>query len=109
MNEVASSKITGEEDRYSHTDLWDFDANDAGSRAAFRAVRPLVAAKDAALADTIDRQFASTDAALAKYKVAGGGFVLYTTLTPTDTRALAAQVEALADSLAKVPPLIVNG
>lgn len=109
MNEVASSKITGEEDRYSHTDLWDFAANDAGSIAAFKAIRPLVAAKDAALAGTIDRQFASTDAALDKYKTAGDGFVLYTALTKTQTRALAAQVEALADSLAKVPPIIVKG
>ena len=31
MNEVASSKITGEEDRYSHTDLWDFQANVDGA------------------------------------------------------------------------------
>jgi iron uptake system component EfeO len=109
MNEVASSKITGEEDRYSHTDLWDFDANDDGSIAAFKAVRPLVAAKDAALADTIDRQFASTDRALDAYKTADGGFKLYTELTQAQTKALAAQVEALADSLAKAPPIIVNG
>ncbi len=109
MNEVASSKITGEEDRYSHTDLWDFDANDDGSIAAFKAVRPLVAAKDSALADTIDRQFASTDQALDAYKTPDGGFKLYTELTETQTKALAAQVEALADSLAKTPPLIVKG
>jgi iron uptake system component EfeO len=109
MNEVASSKITGEEDRYSHTDLWDFDANDDGSIAAFKAVRPLVAAKDAALADTIDRQFASTDEALDAYKTPDGGFKLYPELTEAQTKALAAQVEALADSLAKAPPLIVKG
>jgi len=30
MNEVANSKITGEEDRYSHTDLSDFEGNLAG-------------------------------------------------------------------------------
>jgi iron uptake system component EfeO len=109
MNEVASSKITGEEDRYSHTDLWDFGANDDGSIAAFKAVRPLVAAKDSALAETIDRQFASTGEALDAYKTADGGFRLYTELTQAQTRALAAQVEALADSLAKAPPLIVKG
>jgi iron uptake system component EfeO len=109
MNEVAADKITGEEDRYSHTDLWDFDANDDGSIAAFKAVRPLVAAKDATLADTIDRQFASTDEALDAYKTPDGGFKLYTELTKAQTKALAAQVEALADSLAKAPPLIVSG
>jgi iron uptake system component EfeO len=109
MNEVASSKISGEEDRYSHTDLWDFDANDDGSIAAFEAVRPIVAAKDEPLADTIDRQFAEVDAALDAYKTPGGGFQLYTQLTKTQTRALAAKVEAVADSLAKVPPLVVAG
>jgi iron uptake system component EfeO len=108
MNEVGTSKITGEEDRYSHTDLWDFDANDDGSIAAFKAIRPLVAAKDAALADTIDRQFASTDALLDTHKTPGGSFALYTGLSQAETKALAAQVEALADSLAKVPPLIVK-
>ena len=45
LDEVATSKITGEEDRYSHTDLWDFAANVAGveggaGRAAAGADRP---------------------------------------------------------------------
>jgi iron uptake system component EfeO len=108
LNEVAASKISGEEDRYSHTDLWDFEANDAGAVAAFKAIRPIVAAKSSALADTIDQQFASTEAGLDKYKTPAGGFQLYTQLTKDDTRALSAQVEALADSLAKVPPLVVK-
>jgi len=107
MNEVASSKITGEEDRYSHTDLWDFDANDDGAKVAFDAVRPLVAAKNPALADTVDQQFESTEHALDAYKTATG-FKLYTELSQAQTRALAAQVEALADSLSKVSPLIVG-
>jgi iron uptake system component EfeO len=106
LNEVASSKITGEEDRYSHTDLWDFEGNLDGAKAAFTAVRPLLA-KSASLATTIDRQFASTTDALKRYKRPDGGFVLYTTLTQTQTRGLAAPVEALADSLAKLPPLVV--
>lgn len=108
MNEVGSSKITGGEDRYSHTDLWDFDANTNGSKAAIKAIRPLIVAKDPALADKIDQQFASTDSALDAYKTADG-FKLYTELTKAQTKALGAQVEALADSLAQVPPLIVKG
>ncbi len=40
LDEVASGKITGEEDRYSHTDLWDFAANLEGSKAAVSALRP---------------------------------------------------------------------
>jgi iron uptake system component EfeO len=109
LNEVATSKISGEEDRYSHTDLWDFEANDAGALQAFTAVRPIVAAKNPTLAAKIDQQFASTQAALAKYKTPDGGFEMYTQLTKADTKALSAQVNALADSLAKVPPLVVAG
>jgi len=108
LNEVASSKITGEEDRYSHTDLWDFEGNLEGAKAAFTAVRPLLG-KSPTLATTIDRQFTSTRDALDQYQTPGGGFVLYTALTRTQTRGLAAQVEALADSLAQVPPLVVAG
>ena len=42
LNEVAGSKITGEEDRYSHTDLWDFEANVEGAQEAFTSVKPIV-------------------------------------------------------------------
>ena len=41
LDEVATGKITGEEDRYSHTDLWDFKANVEGSQAAVAALRPV--------------------------------------------------------------------
>ena len=58
LNEVAGSKITGEEDRYSHTDLWDFEANVDGAQAAFAAVKPIVGATDADLADE-DRRHSS--------------------------------------------------
>ena len=42
LNEVSASKITGEEERYSRTDLVDFEANVQGSQAAFDAVKPLL-------------------------------------------------------------------
>ncbi len=47
LDEVATGKITGEEDRYSHTDLWDFRSNVDGSQAAIAALRPVVEQKDA--------------------------------------------------------------
>ena len=49
LDEVATGKITGEEDRYSHTDLWDFDANLEGSKAAIAALRPVLEERDPAL------------------------------------------------------------
>ena len=40
IEEVSQGKITGEEDRYSKTDLWDFDANLQGSQAAIDKLTP---------------------------------------------------------------------
>jgi iron uptake system component EfeO len=40
IEEVSEGKITGEEDRYSRTDLWDFDANVDGSRKLFELLNP---------------------------------------------------------------------
>ena len=69
MNEVANSKITGEEDRYSHTDLSDFQGNLAGSREAFDLLRPALAQTgNAKLADTIDRRFAAVQTSLDRYR-----------------------------------------
>jgi iron uptake system component EfeO len=107
LNEVASSKITGEEDRYSHTDLWDFEANLEGARQAFEALKPIIIEKDAALATKLETRFTATEGALGKYKE-GDGYQLYTALTKADTRALAAQVDALADALSKIAPLVVS-
>jgi iron uptake system component EfeO len=106
LNEVSSSKITGEEDRYSHTDLSDFEANVAGSEAAFNAVRPLVVPRSPALADTIDQRFADILAALAPFKK-GSGYVSFTTLTTTDTQNLSTLIDALADPLSQVAAIVV--
>jgi iron uptake system EfeUOB component EfeO/EfeM len=106
LGEVSKSKITGEEERYSHTDLDDFKANVEGARAAFDAVRPLVAAKRAALADRIDARFAAVDEALSPYRD-GNQFASYTTLDKPDTRALSRAIDALAEPLSSVGGIVV--
>ena len=69
LNEVANSKITGEEDRYSHTDLSDFAANVEGAHKAFVLLRPaLVVNGGKRLAETIDARFAAVDKGLDKYR-----------------------------------------
>ena len=111
LNEVSASKITGEEDRYSHTDLADFDANVAGAKAAFDAVVPLLAEDEAELVTTINDRFAALDAALAPYAVPGGpanGYVLYTDLTTAQTAELSAAVDALAEPLSRVAALVLQ-
>ena len=49
LDEVATSKITGEEDIFSHTDLWDFKANVEGSQTAVASVRPILDERNADL------------------------------------------------------------
>jgi iron uptake system component EfeO len=107
LNEVSASKITGEEDRYSHTDLFDFEANVAGSRAAFDAVRPLLSGDDDALSDTIAQRFTDVTTALGAY-AQGSGFVSYTVLTDADKTMLSQKVDALAEPLSRVAALVLR-
>jgi len=107
LNEVSASKITGEEDRYSHTDLFDFEANVDGSRKAFESVRPLLAGDDAVLADTIAQRFTDVTTTLSAY-AQGSGFVSYTALTDTDKTALSQKVDSLAEPLSRVAALVLQ-
>jgi iron uptake system component EfeO len=108
LGEVSASKITGEEERYSHIDLVDFEANVEGAEAAFEAVEPLLSAKDPKLAKEIEAQLTKAYASLKPYR-RGEGFVSYTELTQADTRKLAQQIDALAELLSEVPAQIVSG
>ena len=107
LDEVATGKVTGEEERYSHLDLADFQANLDGARAAYQALRPVVAERDPALAATLDRRFVAVLGALARH-ADGDSFVAYDTLSGTQVRALADQVEALSEPLARVTATVVS-
>ncbi|TXR48893.1 iron uptake system protein EfeO [Phyllobacterium endophyticum] len=98
MEEVAATKISGEEDRYSHTDLWDFKANFDGSRKIFELVRPLVEKDDSAFVIKVSGNFDKVDKTLAKYKTEQG-YELYDKLTDDDRAVLAAAVNTLAEDL----------
>ncbi len=101
MDEVATSKVTGEEDRYSHTDLQDFQGNIDGAKAAFEALEPIVQANDAALVSKLNTEFANVQAMLNKYK-RGSGYAPYTELTKAQVKELATQVDALSEPLSKL-------
>ena len=109
LGEVSKSKVTGEEDRYSHTDLSDFAANvDGARRAAFDAIRPALAKRDPSLAALIERRFKSVDGALAAHRD-GSGFVAYDTLGRGEVRALSQAVDALAEPLSQAPAKALAG
>jgi FTR1 family protein len=101
LNEVSTSKITGEEERYSHIDLVDFQANVEGAQAAFKSVEPIVNESDPALVKQINDGFAGVTQALEPYKQ-GDGYVTYTDLTEADKRKLSQAIDALAEPLSQV-------
>lgn len=107
LGEVSASKITGEEERYSHIDLVDFEANVEGAEAAFDAVKSLLAKQNPELVKEIEEHFEDVYASLKPYR-RGDGFVSYTELTKADTRKLAQEIDALAEQLSQVPAQIVG-
>jgi iron uptake system component EfeO len=110
LDEVAKSKITGEEDRYSHTDLSDFQGNLSGSRAAFVALEPaLVARGDGQLVKAVEARFAAVQGGLDRYKRDTAlGFASYTELSAADRRAFAQQITALTEPLSQVAGKVVG-
>ena len=68
LDEVATGKVTGEEERYSHTDLVDFKANVEGAEKSYELLKPVAAKNDPALAKELDKQFAALNTLLDKYR-----------------------------------------
>ena len=101
LNEISTSKVTGEEERYSHTDLWDFQANLEGAETVWSLLSPGVVAKNAELAKTIDSRFSSLHGLLEIHRK-GDGFRPYNEVFPKEIKALAAAVDALAEPLSQV-------
>jgi iron uptake system component EfeO len=106
IEEVSDGKINGEEDRYSHTDLSDFDANQLGAKQAYGYFKGIVAAKDKDLAAAIDKGFGEVDESLERYEITEGTFKPFTTLTSADKTTMQSQLASLSENLAKVPAAI---
>jgi iron uptake system component EfeO len=102
IEEVAKTKISGEEDRYSRTDLWDFAANLEGAKKIHELLRPLTTRANPRLVGRIDANFARVDAVLSRYAVAGGGWEPYEKLSRKDRVGLRGPITALAEDLAKL-------
>ncbi|MDV6230120.1 iron uptake system protein EfeO [Rhodococcus cercidiphylli] len=107
LDEVAKTKISGEEDFFSHTDLWDFQANVDGSQAAIAAVRPILDERNAELGTAIDARFAELDAELAKYRN-GDGFVFYDTVTEPQRQELSNKIDALSAEVSQVQGVVAG-
>ncbi len=102
LNEVSTQKITGEEEVFSHTDLYDFRANIEGAQKIFELFRPKLEQKDSKLVTTLDTEFKAVNALLDKYMTDDKNYKLYTELKPEDTKALAEAVTKLGEPLSQM-------
>jgi iron uptake system component EfeO len=101
LDEVATTKVTGEEEYWSRTDLYDFQANVDGARVAYEGLRPILQQRDKALDGQLDTRFTALQSLLDKQKV-GDGFALYDEVGKSDVKALSDAVNALAEPLSKL-------
>jgi iron uptake system component EfeO len=105
LDEISRSKITGEEDIFSHTDLWDFKANVEGSQTAVASVRPILDERNAELGKKVDQRFAEVEALLEKYRQ-GDGFVFYDKVTEPQRQELSRAIDALSKEVSQVQGVI---
>ena len=108
LNEVATSKITGEEEIYSHTDLYDFRANIEGAEKIFELFKPLIEAKDKKLVSSLEKEFKNVNGLLDKHMTDAQHYKLYTDLSKEDTKELAEAVTKLGEPLSQMG-VILNG
>jgi iron uptake system component EfeO len=110
LDEVASSKITGEEERYSHIDMVDMANNIEGSRQAFADLAPAMKKIDPTLTSTISSGFVSLDKLVDTYRTTSNpsGYVLYNTLDDTDRHNLAAAIKAVQEPLSRVAAKVAD-
>lgn len=99
MEEVAKTKLSGEEDRYSHTDLYDFEGNVNGAKKIVDLFHAQIEQQDKAFAAKVDKNFASVNKILAKYKTKDGGYETYDKVSVKDRRAMVGPVNTLAEDL----------
>ena len=107
LGEVSASKITGEEERYSHIDLVDFEANVEGAEAPSKRSSRCSPRRTRSWPRK-SKPTSKTSTPRSKPYRRGDGFVLYTDLTKADTRKLAQEIDALAEELSQVPAQIVS-
>jgi len=107
LDEVQTGKVTGEEERYSHTDLVDFKANVEGAQTSYQLLKPVAGKNDPALAKDLDKQFATVEKLLDQYRE-GDGFVSYDTVSEGKRKELSDAVNALAEPLSKLAAAVVS-
>ncbi|SED50744.1 iron uptake system protein EfeO [Streptomyces sp. TLI_105] len=110
LDEVATGKVTGEEERYSRTDLVDFKANVEGAQKSFELLKPVASKNDPKLVAELDKQFAALNTLLDKYRTDKSGYVFtsYEKVGKAERKELSDGVNALAEPLSKLAAAVVK-
>ena len=107
LEEVAKSKVSGEEEYWSRTDLYDFQANVDGARKALEVLTPLLQSKDPELLTTLEQRFAALQKLLDAQRV-GDGFRSYDQLSQQQVHRLADAVNAVAEPLSRLTAAVIS-
>jgi len=105
LEEVQSTKISGEEESFSHYDLVDFAGNVEGAQQAFAFLEPGLEKIDLDFTRRIQTQFAMVMKMLDSYRdpKVPGGYKLYTSEIKTaDATKLSKAIQALQEPLSKI-------
>ncbi|WP_040950595.1 iron uptake system protein EfeO [Gorillibacterium massiliense] len=100
LNEAATSKITGEEEVFSKTDLVDLAANVNGSKTVYLAIIPELNEKNADLGVQLDKAFQTMEETLLKYQE-NGKYVAYDKLTTEQIREISEQLSQLSNLMSQ--------
>ncbi|GGG78389.1 iron uptake system protein EfeO [Corynebacterium pelargi] len=100
LDEVSTSKITGEENVFSHTDLYDFQANVEGSKAAIDSLSPIISETKPELIGEIQAEFGKVQSLLGQLRE-GDGFVSYDKVDDAKRKELSSALDALTAKVAQ--------
>lgn len=102
IDEVAQSKMTGEEDRYSKFDLYAIDANVDGSAIIVEQLRPILTELDKDYLAKLDAASKAVSDVIATY-ADGDGFKTFDTISAADLKLMQARLADLSELLAQLP------
>lgn len=105
LNEAATSKITGEEEIYSRTDLVDLAANVNGSKTVYLAIIPALNEKNPQLADQLDKLFLATEELLRGHQK-DGQYVTYDKLSTEQIRKISDQLSQLSTLMTQTASIL---
>ncbi|WP_445178294.1 iron uptake system protein EfeO [Pseudomonas sp. McL0111] len=106
LNTLADVRAaSGEEERYSHSDLNGFAANLETAHKVVELLRPMLSKSAADLLPKIDAAFADFDAELNSFKVKDG-YTSYDAVSGEQRKQLADKAQALADALDGIDPAL---